>query len=180
MSTPHAGNAGSRDLSLRPRPEGWPVGSFDSYADAQAAVDMLSDKSDFPVAELTIVGVDLMEVEHVVGRLTWGRVIAGEPPPVRGWVCSLACCWGFSVRTSSPRSSLACLWAWCLALSRLLCRTQQAGDGATLPPAPRSLPGVTTSCAHLPTLLRPGMPSPGLVLAAHTATIINCGESRSY
>ena len=60
MSTPHAGNAGSRDLSLRPRPEGWPVGSFDSYADAQAAVDMLSDKSDFPVAELTIVGVDLM------------------------------------------------------------------------------------------------------------------------
>ena len=48
MSTPHAGNAGSRDLSLRPRPEGWPVGSFDSYADAQAAVDMLSDKSDFP------------------------------------------------------------------------------------------------------------------------------------
>ena len=77
MSTPHAGNAGSRDLSLRPRPEGWPVGSFDSYADAQAAGDMLSDKSDFPVAELTIVGVDLMEVEHVVGRLTWGRVIAG-------------------------------------------------------------------------------------------------------
>ena len=77
MSTPHAGNAGSRDLSLRPRPEGWPVGRFDSYADAQAAVDMLSDKSDFPVAELTIVGVDLMEVEHVVGRLTWGRVIAG-------------------------------------------------------------------------------------------------------
>ena len=50
------------------------MGSFDSYADAQAAVDMLSDKSDFPVAELTIVGVDLMEVEHVVGRLTWGRV----------------------------------------------------------------------------------------------------------
>ena len=69
MSTPHAGNAGSRDLSLRPRPEGWPVGSFDSYADAQAAVDMLSDKSDFPVAELTIVGVDLMEVGLFFGML---------------------------------------------------------------------------------------------------------------
>lgn len=59
------------------RPEGWPVGSFKTYADAQAAVDMLSDKGDFPVAELTIVGVDLMEVERVVGRLTWGRVLVG-------------------------------------------------------------------------------------------------------
>ncbi|WP_255455994.1 general stress protein [Corynebacterium sp. SY003] len=58
----------------RKRPEGWPVGSFDSYAQAQAAVDMLSDNN-FPVEELTIVGVDLMEVEKVTGRLTWAKVI---------------------------------------------------------------------------------------------------------
>ncbi|MFP7366082.1 general stress protein [Corynebacterium callunae] len=58
------------------RPEGWPVGSFQTYSEAQAAVDYLSD-NDFPVSELTIVGVDLMEVERVTGRLTWGRVIAG-------------------------------------------------------------------------------------------------------
>lgn len=61
---------------LRPRPTGWPVGSFDSYTDAQAAVDKLSDL-EFPVKDLTIVGVDLMEVERVSGRLTWPRVIGG-------------------------------------------------------------------------------------------------------
>ncbi|MBI9000145.1 magnesium transporter [Corynebacterium sp. CCM 9185] len=60
----------------RCRPEGWPVGSFEDYTSAQAAVDMLSDRGDFPVNELTIVGVNLMEVERVVGRLTWGRVLA--------------------------------------------------------------------------------------------------------
>lgn len=58
------------------RPEGWPVGSFATYEQAQAAVDMLSDQ-EFPVNDLTIVGVDLMEVERVVGRLTWPKVLAG-------------------------------------------------------------------------------------------------------
>ncbi|WKD59500.1 general stress protein [Corynebacterium caspium] len=58
----------------RQRPSGWPVGSFESYNDAQAAVDMLADQ-DFPVDKLTIVGVDLMEVENVTGRLTWGKVL---------------------------------------------------------------------------------------------------------
>ena len=57
------------------RPSGWPIASFDNYAQAQAAVDFLSDLEDFPVEELTIVGVDLMQVERVVGRLTWPRVI---------------------------------------------------------------------------------------------------------
>lgn len=63
-------------VANRRRPEGWPVGSFDSYEQAQKAVDMLSDQ-DFSVDGLTIVGVDLMEVERVTGRLTWGRVILG-------------------------------------------------------------------------------------------------------
>lgn len=39
-------------------------------------MDKLSDM-EFPVSQLTIVGVDLMEVERVTGRLTWGRVIGG-------------------------------------------------------------------------------------------------------
>ena len=52
------------------------MGSFETYPEAQAAVDLLSDNA-FPVTELTIVGVDLIEVERVTGRLTWGRVIAG-------------------------------------------------------------------------------------------------------
>ncbi len=64
------------ERGLKKRPEGWPVGSFHTYVEAQAAVDMLSDK-EFPVNELTIVGVDLIEVESVTGRLTWGRVLAG-------------------------------------------------------------------------------------------------------
>ncbi|MEJ5997098.1 general stress protein [Corynebacterium sp. H130] len=61
----------------RPLPTGWPIGSFGTYVEAQAAVDMLSDTGDFPVSELTIVGVNLMEVERVMGRLSWGRVLAG-------------------------------------------------------------------------------------------------------
>jgi hypothetical protein len=55
-------------------PTGWPVGSYATYTEAQRAVDHLAD-SDFPVADVTIVGVDLMLVERVIGRLTWGRVL---------------------------------------------------------------------------------------------------------
>jgi hypothetical protein len=55
-------------------PTGWPVGSFATYEEAQQAVDYLAD-NEFPVADVTIVGVDLMLVERVLGRLTWGRVL---------------------------------------------------------------------------------------------------------
>lgn len=55
-------------------PTGWPVGSYATYEEAQRAVDHLAD-SDFPVRDVTIVGVDLMLVERVIGRLTWGRVL---------------------------------------------------------------------------------------------------------
>ncbi len=57
-------------------PSGWPIGSYGTYAEAQKAVDYLSDQH-FPVEGVTIVGVDLMQVERVTGRLTWGRVIGG-------------------------------------------------------------------------------------------------------
>ncbi|GAA4675313.1 general stress protein [Gordonia humi] len=57
-------------------PKGWPVGSYDTYEQAQRAVDYLSDNQ-FHVEHLTIVGVDLMQVERVLGRLTWGKVIGG-------------------------------------------------------------------------------------------------------
>lgn len=55
-------------------PTGWPIGSYATYAEAQRAVDYLADK-EFPVAEVTIVGVDLMLVERVLRKLTWGRVL---------------------------------------------------------------------------------------------------------
>jgi len=50
------------------------VGSYAKYEEAQRAVDHLAD-NEFPVADVTIVGVDLMLVERVIARLTWGRVL---------------------------------------------------------------------------------------------------------
>ncbi|WP_392542916.1 general stress protein [Oryzobacter telluris] len=47
---------------------------YDSYEDAQKAVDYLSDH-EFPVQDVLIVGTDLKQLERVTGRLTRGRVI---------------------------------------------------------------------------------------------------------
>ncbi len=55
-------------------PTGWPIGSYGTYEEAQRAVDHLAD-NDFPVADVTIVGIEPMIVERVTGRLTWGRVL---------------------------------------------------------------------------------------------------------
>ena len=49
------------------------LGVFDDYAEAQKAVDYLSDEH-FPVQNCLIVGTDLKQVERVTGRLTNGRV----------------------------------------------------------------------------------------------------------
>lgn len=76
MATNDSQSAAQR-FNQRKVPEGWPVGTFENYADAQAAVDQLSDRDEFPVSDLTIVGVDLMQVERVVGRLTWPKVLGG-------------------------------------------------------------------------------------------------------
>ena len=48
------------------------VARYVDYADAQAAVDRLSDEG-FPVAELSIVGTGLRLVERITGRLTRGK-----------------------------------------------------------------------------------------------------------
>ena len=50
------------------------LGTFDKYADAQKAVDYLSDH-EFAVQNCMIVGTDLKQVERVTGRLTRGRVV---------------------------------------------------------------------------------------------------------
>jgi hypothetical protein len=71
-----AGPARRGPLGLPTPPKGWPVGSYPTYAEAQRAVDYLSDNQ-FPVQQVTIVGVDLMQVERVTGRLTWGKVLLG-------------------------------------------------------------------------------------------------------
>ena len=52
------------------------LGVYDDYAQAQRAVDFLSDH-EFPVQNCLIVGTDLKQMERVTGRLTTGRVAAG-------------------------------------------------------------------------------------------------------
>ncbi|WP_216648832.1 general stress protein [Agromyces agglutinans] len=53
-------------------PKGETVASFETYQEAQQAVDKLA-KAEFPVRELAIVGTDLTSVERITGKLTWGR-----------------------------------------------------------------------------------------------------------
>jgi len=52
------------------------VGIYNSYADAQKAVDYLSDQK-FEVQNLAIVGTELKSVERVLGRKTWKTVLLG-------------------------------------------------------------------------------------------------------
>lgn len=75
-ATPGTPAGGRRAPGLPTPPKGWPVGSYSTYAEAQRAVDYLSDQ-EFPVQQVTIVGVDLMQVERVTGRLTWPKVLGG-------------------------------------------------------------------------------------------------------
>lgn len=49
-----------------------PVASFATYAEAQRAVDALSDRA-FPVEHLSIVGQDLRFVETITGRRGYGQ-----------------------------------------------------------------------------------------------------------
>ena len=51
------------------------VATYSSYAEAQKAVDYLSDNS-FAVEKTAIVAEGLKFVEQVTGRLNWGRVIS--------------------------------------------------------------------------------------------------------
>ena len=52
------------------------LGVYEDYAEAQRAVDFLSD-NEFPVENCLIVGTDLKQLERVTGRLTTGRVALG-------------------------------------------------------------------------------------------------------
>jgi len=72
--SPLGGRAGNVKQGLPTPPTGWPIGSYATYEEAQRAVDHLAD-NDFVVGDVTIVGIDLMLVERVVGKLSWGRVL---------------------------------------------------------------------------------------------------------
>jgi hypothetical protein len=63
-------------LTVNPVSAAWnTVARFDDYAEAQRAVDRLSDDG-FPVQQLDIVGSEVRLVERVTGRLTKARAAA--------------------------------------------------------------------------------------------------------
>ncbi|HEV7450522.1 MAG TPA: general stress protein [Pseudonocardiaceae bacterium] len=70
------------------------VAVFDNYADAERAVDRLSDLR-FPVERVAIIGHDLRMVEQVTGRLNYGGAalkgaVSGALPGVLiGWFFGL-------------------------------------------------------------------------------------------
>ncbi len=65
--------AGNQSLFKLEYPQS--VGVYNTYAEAQAAVDQLAD-ANFPVSNLAIVGTDLKLMERVTGRRTWGTVLS--------------------------------------------------------------------------------------------------------
>jgi hypothetical protein len=62
-------------MKLPVPPSGMTVGTYDTYEQAQRAVDFLSDEG-FPVQHVTIVGNGLRMVERVTGRLDRNRAAA--------------------------------------------------------------------------------------------------------
>jgi hypothetical protein len=69
---PNAEPIGTNDVSAPRRAPRRVVASYDSYADAQRAVDHLSDEG-FPVERVSIVAEDLRFVEQVTGRIGYGQ-----------------------------------------------------------------------------------------------------------
>ncbi|GAB3616640.1 magnesium transporter [Okibacterium endophyticum] len=53
-------------------PRGETVASFETYREAQQAVDRLA-QADFPVKRISIIGDGLKSVERVTGKLSYGR-----------------------------------------------------------------------------------------------------------
>ncbi|MFT4186674.1 MAG: ECF transporter S component [Micrococcaceae bacterium] len=54
-------------------PQGTVIARYQTYIEAQVAVDYLADRN-FPVRLVSIVGTDLKQIEQVTGRLTLPRV----------------------------------------------------------------------------------------------------------
>jgi hypothetical protein len=71
-----------------------PIAVFDNYADAERAVDRLSDLG-FPVERVAIIGHDLQVVEQVTGRLNYGGAAlkgatsGAVPGALIGWIFGL-------------------------------------------------------------------------------------------
>jgi hypothetical protein len=70
------------------------IASYDTYAEAEAAVDHLADRH-FPVERIAIVGRDVKLVEQVTGRLNYltvgaeGAAAGALPGALIGWIFGL-------------------------------------------------------------------------------------------
>lgn len=63
-----------RQITVFPEiPKGDIVSTYDTYHDAQLAVDALA-RANFPVNKVSILGNDIRSVERVIGKLTYGKV----------------------------------------------------------------------------------------------------------
>ena len=63
-----------RQMNMFPEiPKGDIISTYDSYHDAQLAVDALA-RANFPVNKVSILGNDVRSVERVVGKLTYSKV----------------------------------------------------------------------------------------------------------
>jgi hypothetical protein len=65
--------SGQANLRVPTPPRGETIARYETYLEAQRAVDYLSDQQ-FPVQFVTIVGIGLRMVERVTGRLSYPRV----------------------------------------------------------------------------------------------------------
>lgn len=65
-------------------PKGDVLGSYDTYPEAQQAVDRLAH-ADLDVSKVSIVGSELKTVERVTGKLSYGRV-AGAGAATGAWL----------------------------------------------------------------------------------------------
>ena len=80
------------------------VASYPTYAEAQRAVDSLSDAG-FPVEFVEIVGYDLRQVERVTGRLTTATA-TGAGAASGAWFGLFIGCWS----VCSPRVRHGSVW----------------------------------------------------------------------
>lgn len=63
-----------RQLNAFPEiPKGDIISTYDTYHDAQLAVDALA-RANFPVNKVSILGNDIRSVERVIGKLTYAKV----------------------------------------------------------------------------------------------------------
>ncbi|MCS4534908.1 general stress protein [Corynebacterium sp. HS2168-gen11] len=64
----------SNPTTEKVKPHGWPIGTFEHYETAQQAVQYL-DEHGFDVTMVSIVGLDLMEVHRILGKLNWLSIL---------------------------------------------------------------------------------------------------------